>query len=105
MSASRDLPRFSLVPLVAMLLFPGARAADPPLRLQAGPHLLLDDFLIEQSEHVTRTLNTPRRDLDRPVVTGPEDKNWQPYFTVLRDDKSGRFRIWYDVPRPRGSSL
>ena len=105
MSAKRDLPRFSLMPLVALLLLPHARAADPPLRLQAGPHLLLDDFLIEKSEGLTRTLTTPRRQLANPVVTGLEDKNSQPYCTVLRDDQTGRFRIWYDATYAGGLGL
>jgi hypothetical protein len=30
-------------------------------------------------------------------VTGPEDKNDQPYVTVLRDPASKRFRMWYDA--------
>jgi hypothetical protein len=35
--------------------------------------------------------------LTQPVVTGREDKNDQPYVTVLRDPASKRFRMWYDA--------
>src|SRR5262249_20599790 len=36
-------------------------------------------------------------ELAGPVVTGPEDRNDQPYVTVLRDPKGKRFRMWYDA--------
>lgn len=68
-----------------------------PVSLAPGPHLFLDDFLIDRSEGVTRAIQTPARDLPGPVVTGREDGNFQPYVTVLRDPKAGRFRMWYDV--------
>lgn len=81
-----------------------ARAASPPPRsgarpvvLSPGVHLLLDDSLIEHRAHLTRRVQAPRRDLEGPVVTGKEDKNDQPYVTVLRDPKSKRFRMWYDA--------
>src|SRR5262249_13346396 len=98
MRTARDLSRYALLFLVAFFPVRHARAADPTLSLQAGPPLLLDEFLIEKSEPLIRTLNPLRRDLAGPVVTAPEDRNWQPYCTVLRDGKTGLYRIWYDVP-------
>ena len=73
------------------------RAADDAITLRPGPYLLLDDFLIEGSTNLKRTVNRPRRDLTEPIVTGREDKNGQPWVTVLRDPVSGRFRMWYNA--------
>ncbi|MEN9576905.1 MAG: hypothetical protein RL514_4760 [Verrucomicrobiota bacterium] len=97
-----------LLALGLLLLVPLARAAEgrtPPV-LQSGPHLFVDDFLIEQSSHLTRLVNSPKRDLAQPVLTGKEDQNWQPYVSVVRDPTTRRFRMWYDSPTPgKGSHL
>lgn len=68
-----------------------------PIVLKAGPHLFLDEFLIEGSSNITRRINRPKRDpgIPNPIVTGKEDGCFQPYVTVLRDSTSGRFRMWY----------
>ena len=82
----------------AKLYSPGTRpTAKAPIRLRPGPHLFIDDFLIESSSGVTREVNCPRRDpaIPNPVVTGKEDGCFQPYLTVLRNPETGRFRIWY----------
>ena len=70
---------------------------DEPLRLGPGPHLFVDDFLIEASTGLTRRVNCPQRDpaIPNPIITGPEDRNFQPYISVLRDPESGRFRTWF----------
>lgn len=77
--------------------------AQTPIALSSGPHLLVDDYLIASQENLTRTVNRPER-LPEPVVTGPEDKCFQPYLSVLRDPETGRFRIWYGVPENAGQS-
>ncbi len=64
--------------------------------LSAGPHLFIDEHLIAQST-LQRRLNHPTR-LRQPVVTGPVDKNFQPYVSVIRDAQTQRFRMWYGVP-------
>jgi hypothetical protein len=76
---------------------PGAAPAAEPRALRPGPYLLLDDFLVERTTDLTRKVQRPPRHLDGPVVTGKEDRNDQPYVTVLRDPQSGRFRMWYDA--------
>ncbi|HOX38817.1 MAG TPA: PA14 domain-containing protein [Candidatus Brocadiia bacterium] len=75
----------------------GANAAKQPIPLRSGPHLFIDDFLIAESEGVERIVNPPRRDpaIPNPVITGKEDGCFQPYMTVMRDQETGRFRIWY----------
>jgi hypothetical protein len=70
--------------------------AREPIRLHAGPQLFLDDHLIASSEGLKRVIRQPQR-LPRPIVTGSEDRCFQPYLTVLRDEKTGRFRIWYNA--------
>ena len=70
-----------------------------PIRLRPGPHLFIDDFLVEKSQDIKRRVNCPRRDPDlpNPVVTGKQDHCVAPYMTVLRDPRTSRFRIWYNV--------
>lgn len=77
------------------------RPRGSPIALKAGPHLFVDEYLIELSENVTRRIQQPARDprLANPVVTGPLDRCFQPFFSVLRDPQSGRFRIWYGAWR------
>lgn len=84
---------------------------DAGLPLRPGPHLFLDDHLIESSEGVNRVVVQPAPDpaISQPLVTGVEDWNVQPYFTVLRDSTTNRFRIWYNARlegfRDNGSQL
>ncbi len=63
----------------------------------AGVQLLLDDYLIEESENIIRQVNPPKRDpnLPNPLIRGDEDGCFQPFFSVLRDPQTGRFRVWY----------
>ena len=82
----------------AMTYAPGVGAVgDEPLALSVGPHLFVDDYLIASSENVTRVVNMPRRNpsIPNPVITGREDGCFQPYMSVLQDDATGRFRMWY----------
>ena len=81
---------------------PGPAGSDQlPVPGRPGPHLLLDDFLIAEARGVERIIQQPRRDasVPNPIVTGPEDGCFQPFFTVLRDSVSGRYRIWYGASR------
>jgi len=75
---------------------PTSRGGEP-IRLRPGPHLFIDDFLIERTSNVRRRVNPPQRDpgIPNPIITGKEDRNFQPYMTVVRDPATGRFRIWY----------
>ena len=84
--------------LILSLAVP-AIAAPPaqPITLTAGPHLFVDDYLISHQEHLERVLNQPVR-LPAPIVTSAEDKNFQPYVSVVRDPQTRRFRMWYDAP-------
>jgi hypothetical protein len=67
------------------------------LELTPGPHLLLDDYLIESTAGVRRYVHAPVRDanIPNPLITGEQDGNIAPYLAVLRD--GGRFKIWYNT--------
>ena len=84
-------------------IHPGQKEATGggPVRLGAGPHLFVDDFLIESCANVTRRVNRPARDpgIPNPIITGKEDRNFQPFLTVLRDPQTHRFRVWYGASK------
>jgi hypothetical protein len=79
------------------IYLPSEPSASAPIRLRPGPHLFLDEALLASSSNVTRRVNVPSRDplIPNPLVTGKEDGCFQPYMTVLRDPRTGRFRLWY----------
>ena len=76
--------------------------AAEPIKLERGPHLFIDDFLIAESKNVRRVVNRPQRDehVNNPIISGKEDGCFQPYMTVLRDSANGKFRIWYGARTP-----
>ncbi|MHB8972443.1 MAG: hypothetical protein ACYC3X_21245 [Pirellulaceae bacterium] len=78
---------------------PAATRADRPIQLNPGPHLFLDEYLIDEVHNIQRRVNRPQRDpqIPNPLITGKEDECNGPYLTVLRDQASGRFRIWYNT--------
>ena len=77
-----------------------ASSNKEPIRLQPGPHLFIDDYLIAKSDGFSRRVDCPARDpsIPNPIITAKEDLNYLPYMTVLRDRQTGQFRIWYGVP-------
>jgi hypothetical protein len=74
---------------------------ERPVVLSPGPQLLIDDYLISQSQGTTRRVNSAERFREEPVVTGSAaHQNWQPFLTVLHDPwapPARRFRMWYNV--------
>ncbi|MBN1344567.1 MAG: hypothetical protein JXQ73_17890 [Phycisphaerae bacterium] len=83
------------------------RTTDKPIHLRPGPHLFIDDYLIESSQNVERKVASPNRDLPGPVVTGKKGKGddcFQPYLEVIRDAKTKRFRIWYGAAQNASQS-
>lgn len=65
------------------------------------PQLFVDNWLIEQSDSVTRRWHKPQRLGDQPVLRA--DKPWEdtPYFTysnfnVLQDPTDGLIKCWYE---------
>ena len=74
-----------------------SRAVDAAPAWTPAPYLMLDERLVAHREQVRRELHHPSR-LPEPIVTAAEDKNFQPWISVLRDPESGRFRMWYNIP-------
>lgn len=77
------------------------RRGSGPISLRPGPQLFIDDYLVEFSENLTRQVVAPPHDpgVPNPVITAREDRCFQPFFTVLKDAASGRFRAWYGAAR------
>jgi hypothetical protein len=95
-----------LAPLLAFAALRAADAGGPAaLRLGAGPHLFIDDYLIAEQSFLTRTINQPAK-RPEPVITGRAggDDNFQPYLSVLRDPDTGRFRVWYGTAENESQS-
>lgn len=103
MTKAGCLLAMSLLLAGATTSLPGEVEAKHPIPLSPGPHLLIDDYLIASQSGLQRRLEHPVR-LPEPVVTGPEDKNFQPYVSVVRDPQSKRFRMWYGVPAQPGQA-
>lgn len=72
-----------------------------PVAASPGPHILIDDYLIAESDGVDRVVIQPRREasIPNPIVNAADDHNFQPYLTVVRAPDSGRYRIWYGAFR------
>lgn len=88
-----------LILLLLVLAIPNCIGAAP-IVLKAGPHLLVDDFFIASSSNIVRRPVTLERSSlsDAPILTAERHQTFQPFFTVLRDAGSGRFKMWYGIP-------
>ncbi len=75
--------------------------ADTPLQLSRGPHLFIDDYLIDQSTGLVRTTHRPEK-LPQPILAKAESWHQQPLFflKVMRDPRGDLFRMWYNVKNP-----
>ena len=74
--------------------------ANSVILLAPGPHLFIDDYLLESATGVERRVNQPQRQLSAPVVSsGTGYQAGQPFVTVMRDAETGRFRMWYNAWR------
>jgi hypothetical protein len=78
-----------------------------PITAYPGPHLFIDDYLIESAENVKRHIRQPQRDfsLQNPIVTGTIDRCLVPYFTILPSPETNRYRIWYGAWRDDKSMI
>ncbi|MCX6168476.1 MAG: hypothetical protein NTX65_03990 [Ignavibacteriales bacterium] len=88
---------FSLMILFAIGI-KGQKCGEP-IKLNKGPQLFIDDYLIADQSFLLRTVNNPQK-LSNPILVGglKNDLVWQPYLSVLRDPDSGMFRLWYNTP-------
>ena len=76
---------------------------DTPIAVNSEKQLFIDNKFIAESSGVTFTMNPPQQ-MSEPMLV--VDRPWEgfigAYNTVLKED--GRFRLWYDVILPEGSS-
>ena len=91
------LQKNGLLTLAALGLPRLAASAEPgrALDIGHGPHLFLDDYVIEKREGLKREVQSPRRH-GPPVLDSKTFGTTQPYLTVLRDLQTKRFRMFYN---------
>jgi hypothetical protein len=99
---------FFVVSALTLCLFLNAfsqQGGDEVIGLKPGPHLFIDDYLIAEQSFLSRTVNNPEK-LPEPIITGKKggDDNFQPYMTILRDEETKRFRMWYNTPETASQS-
>lgn len=86
---------------------PRQRPPAPTLK-KGEKQLFVDSVMIREKHNVTRVVH-PAKKLEHPVLTaempwevraegGIIDKRVNIYGTVLRDEKTGSFRMWYSDP-------
>jgi hypothetical protein len=74
------------------------RMDDWPSRIDAGHRLFVDDELIADRQGVTRFINQAKKHPGNPVVRPQlpwEDDMVLLYGSVIRDESTGTFRMWY----------
>ncbi|HRU24389.1 MAG TPA: hypothetical protein P5569_10620, partial [Candidatus Latescibacteria bacterium] len=67
-----------------------------PLEIGPGPHLFLDDHLIEDRRQLSRRVNPPYRHPGNPIIVA--DRPWEerPYRPqVVRNPETGGWRMYY----------
>jgi len=81
------------------LMFP-VDMSDWPVKIDDSRQLFVDDYLLGSATNVTRELHCPKPHPDNPIFRLYE-KPWEHGFGhsafVLRDEKSGKFKMWYNV--------
>lgn len=84
--------------LFAALIAATLAAGASPLTLQPGSHLFIDDYLVAQSSGLVRKLHQPEKMAD-PILPKAEPWHEMPLFfqQVIKDPKTGRFRMWYNI--------
>lgn len=107
-AARRCLVCALALPVVALAqTAPLQRPAAPSLK-KGEKQLFVDDLMIQKKRGLTRVVH-PAKKLPRPVLeaempwevredAGHPDRRVNVYGTVLRDEKTGAFRMWYADP-------
>ena len=72
-----------------------------PIVLHQGPHLLIDDFLIEATRNVRRQVNQPRRFLSGPIVPGIEAARNPDGANKRGSNFNFDVTVWYDATARR----
>lgn len=81
-----------------------ARSALPsePVEIGTTPQFVFDNYIVDnhwalryKREAMRRVLHPPKKYESNPVIAGEGG-----YVTVLRDDETGKFRMWYQTWTP-----
>ncbi len=74
--------------------------SDWPVKIDHAHQLFLDDYLIAGQTNLEREVHRPRKHPANPLLI--PDKPWEgngvAFQIVHRDEKTGRFRMWYTTP-------
>ncbi len=100
----RKLAAISIV-LCSISFLPGGNPAwavetSGPVQLDQRVQLFIDDFLIERTERVWRTLNRSRKVRENPIIK--PDRPWEGYLvlqpgSVIYDPNERQFQMWYNT--------
>jgi len=78
------------------LMFP-VDQSDWRVKIDQTRQLFVDDFLIASKAGIVRQVHQARKYERNPIMV--REKPWEPrgcaFHLVLRDDQTGRFRMWY----------
>jgi len=98
-----------LLPVSVLLFVPANAIAqmshlpDEPVRIGTQPQFFVDDYIVDnrfalkyKREAVVRVFHPPKKHAANPLIA-----NDGGYVCVRRDPKSGLFRMWYQISRPR----
>ncbi|MBN1343810.1 MAG: hypothetical protein JXQ73_14095 [Phycisphaerae bacterium] len=66
-----------------------------PIDVGTDPQLLLDDYVVDRVQGLTRTVHPPAR-MEQPILDSEHFGTFQPYLSVLYDAGRKRFRLWYN---------
>ncbi len=77
------------------VLFP-FEMKEMPVKIGRERQLFLDNYLVAESQNVTRQVHHPKRYIDNPVLAPPKaELNHMVVQDVLQFDEPPRFRMWY----------
>jgi len=72
---------------------------DWPVKIDQTRQLFLDDYLLASIENIRRKVNPAKKHAANPLID--RDRPWEgfgpTFHTVLRDEKTGKFRMWYSA--------
>ena len=96
--------RITFLPALLLLTIPVSTLwAQPlpqePVKIGTGPQFVFDNYIIDnhwaikyKREAVQRIFHQPKKYEGNPVISGDGG-----YATVIRDEKTGMFRLWYQT--------
>lgn len=100
------MPESTWLATLASLLVLSSLAAAEPIRIGSARQLFVDDYLIESTEGLRRTVHRWEKHPENPVL--PADKPWEnggnyilAYGGAIYDQDDGIFKMWYWTGTPR----